>query len=58
MSDNHDRPTTHQHIPETCTLLGCREGRVDQVILESIQRTRELVRRELEVERVRQVIWP
>ena len=47
-----NRPTTHEHNPDTCTWLGCKASSVNDVMEESKRKTRTLVERELETEKV------
>ena len=56
MSDNHNRPTKHEHNQATCMFLGCKEKMVDRVLTNSVAATKHLVDRELEVEKTSN--WP
>ena len=44
VADNHDRPTTHQHHPDTCRWLGCKatDEKVEAILAHSVEVTRKV----------------
>ena len=53
MAENHNRPTKHQHHPDTCQWLGCKatDKNVEAILSHSVEVTRKVREQELQAQR-------